>query len=161
MANPGSILGQIGESFEQIGKDVAHETVQAPKDVVGTALESLGISSGNKNPKQQQATAKRDESSGQEGAASQPNQGQSEELKRVIARAALEELSGKKPKQKEPTVWEKIQQEEEQKKQLEKKRKEEAAKQALPKAASKRPRGDLYGVKAKKTSTENRNVRQD
>ena len=33
MANPGSILNQIGESFETIAKDVARETVQAPKDL--------------------------------------------------------------------------------------------------------------------------------
>lgn len=158
MAKPGGILGTIGESFEQIGKDVAGEVVKAPQDIVGKALESLGTSGGKKNPKQQ--TSGSSQPTGDEGAAKTPEEAQSEETKRAIARKALEELSGK-PKPKEESVWEKIQKEEEQKKLMEKKRKEEAAKQALPKATSKRPRGDLYGIKAKKSQVENRNVRQD
>lgn len=158
MANPGSILGQIGESFEQVGKDIVRETVQAPKDIVGKALESLGGSAGAKKPKQQTNTAvPQGLGESAEGAAGQQ---QSEEIKRAVARAALEELSGKK-RPKEQTVWERIQKEEEQKKESEKKQKVQAANQALPKATSKRPRGDLYGIKAKKSSTENRNVRQD
>ncbi len=154
MANPGSIVGQIGESFEQIGKDVARETVKAPQDIVGKAMESLGVSGGKKNPKQQATQSGKPPN--------QEEEARSEETKRAIARAALEELTGKKPKEKEMSVWEKIQKEEEEKKQFEKKKKEEAAKQALPKSSSKRPRGDLYGLKAKKASAEmSRNVRQD
>jgi hypothetical protein len=158
MAGTG-ILNQIGESFETIAQDVARETTQAPKDMVGAALESVGLSTGKKGPKQQQGTPQ-----GQpEGVESTgPSGGEvSDEVKRAIARAALEELSGKRPKQKELSVWEKLQQEEEQKKEMEKKRKEQAAKQAIPKSASKRARGDLYGVKAKKSAAENRNLRQD
>lgn len=159
MANPGSILNQIGESFEQIGKDVARETVQAPKDLVGTALESLGVSSGSKKPKQ---SASATQQPGQEGAGPEtvPSSGPSEEVKRAIARAALEELSGKS-RPKELSVWEKLQKEEEQKKEMEKKQKEQAAKQALPQGTSKRPRGDLYGKKAKQTNMENKAKRQD
>ncbi|MCL4200491.1 hypothetical protein KJZ67_04115 [Patescibacteria group bacterium] len=155
MANSGSVLQQIGESFEDIGKDIARETVQAPKDIVGTALESLGVSSGQKkNPKQAAA----DPQSGQENAPAAP--GPSDEVKRAIARAALRELSGQS-QPKELSVWEKIQKEEEQKKEMEKKQKEQARKQALPQPASKRPRGDLYGKKAKQTSMENKSKRQD
>jgi len=84
----------------------------------------------------------------------------SEDVKRAIARAALEELSGKKPAQKEQSVWEKLQKEEEQKKE-QKKQKAQASRASLPQATSKRKRGDLYGMKAKKTAAENRNVRQD
>lgn len=157
MAGTG-ILNQIGESFETIAQDVARETTQAPKDMVGTALESVGITTGKKGTKQQQT-----KQPGQpESAATVPATGEvSDEVKRAIARAALEELSGKKPKQKELSVWEKLQQEEEQKKEMEKKRKEQAAKQAIPKTTAKRARGDLYGVKAKKSAAENRNLRQD
>ncbi len=161
MANPGSILGQIGESIEQIGKDVAQEAVQAPKDIAGKALESLGVSSGGKkNPKQQSQNTP--QIPGQEEGIQAPASGQSEEVKSAIARKALEEISGKTSQQKEPTVWEKLQEEEKQKKEAEKKQKAEAQKQALPKSGGKRPRGDLYGMKAKKSSTEmSRNVRQD
>lgn len=156
MAAPGSILGQIGESFETIAKDVAEEVKQVPKDMVGSALESVGLSTGGKkNPKQAASAVQ----PGAEGAP-QPPPGPSEEVKRAIARAALEELSGKKPTQKQETVWEKLQKEEEQKKE-QKKQRAQAAKAQLPAAAPKRKRGDLYGMKAKKTAAENRNVRQD
>lgn len=158
MAAPGSIIGQIGESFETIAKDVAEEVKQAPKDMVGSALESVGLSTGGKkNQKQATPTS----SPGVEGVPQPPPQpGPSEEIKRAIARAALEELSGKKPTQKQESVWEKLQKEEEQKKE-QKKQKAQAAKAQLPQASSKRKRGDLYGMKAKKTAAENRNVRQD
>lgn len=160
MAKPGGLLGTIGESFEDIGKDVVRESVKAPKDITGKALESLGMSGGKKKPKGQ--TTNTQPASGSEGDTQNPQDAQHEELKRTIARAALEELSGKKPKQKEFTVWEKIQKEEEEKKELEKKKKEEAAKKDLPKTSSRRPRGDLYGLKAKKAAAEmSRNVRQD
>ncbi len=158
MANPGSILGQIGESIEQIGKDVARETVQAPKDLVGTALESLGASSGKKKTSKQAKTAP-PQTQGQTEPAT-PEAAHEEEIKRAVARRALEELSGK-AKPKEESVWEKIQKEEEQKKEQKKLQKEQAAKASLPQIASKRKRGDLYGVKAKKSQIENRNVRQD
>lgn len=157
MANPGSILNQIGESFETIAKDVARETVQAPKDIVGTALESLGASSGQKKPKQSASASRQP---GEEAAPGTTPSGPSEEVKRAIARAALEELSGKS-RPKELSVWEKIQKEEEQKKEMEKKQREQAAKQALPQGTSKRPRGDLYGKKAKQTNMENKAKRQD
>lgn len=159
MPNPGSILGQIGESFEEIGKDVVSEAVQAPKDIAGKALESLGVTSRGKNPKQQSKTAP--QVPGQEEIPQVQDHGPSEEAKRAIARAALEEISGKKPQQKEPGVWERLQKEEEEKKEQEKKKKEAVAKQSLPQSSSKRPRGDLYGLKAKKANVENKGKRQD
>lgn len=154
MVNPGSIIGQIGESFEKIGEDVVKQTVQAPKDITGKAMESLGMSSSAKNPKKQQPVPK----TPQEAEKMQ----KAEETKQAVARAALEEISGKnKSEKKEPTVWERLQKEEEEKKALEKKKNEEAAKQALPESKGKRPRGDLYGMKAKKTQTEIKGKRQD
>lgn len=158
MAAPGSILGQIGESFETIAQDVASEVKQAPKDMVGSALESVGLSTGGKKKPQPQ----QQDGAPETGSEAPPQSaGPSEEVKRAIARAALEELSGKKPRQKEQSVWEKLQQEEEQKKEQKKQQKAQAAKASLPQVSTKRKRGDLYGVKAKKTAAENRNVRQD
>lgn len=160
MAAPGSILGQIGESFETIAQDVAAEVKQAPKDMVGAALESVGLSTGGKKKTAQQ----QQQGTGEPGTEPQsaPSGGElSSEVKRAIARAALEELSGKKPHQKEQSVWEKLQQEENQKKEQKKLQKAQAAKASLPQVSSKRKRGDLYGMKAKKTAAENRNVRQD
>lgn len=140
MPQPGTILGQITEEFGELGKRVVKETVQAPKDIAGKALESLGTSSG----KQQGKSSSADET-----------------IKKTMARAALEELAGKNPPPKEPTVGEKIEIEERQKKELLAKQQAQAQKMQLPQSASKRPRGDLFGIKAKQSSAERKNVRQD
>lgn len=152
-------MGQIGESFETIGKDITRETIQAPKDMVGAALESVGLSSGKKNPKKQTTSAK---AAPPEVRQVSPAVTENDEaVKRAVARAALEELSGRKPQQKEPTIWEKMQKEEEEKKELEKKKKAEAAKQTIAQPSSRKARGDLYGIKAKKAAAEIKGKRQD
>jgi|SRR3989344_4644871 len=140
MANPGSIIGQITEEFEQLGKQVVKEVVKAPKDIGEKALESLGTSSG----KQQGKSAKVDET-----------------IKKATARAALEELAGNKPKPKELSVREKTEAEEKQKKELVAQQQKQAQQNQLQQTTSKRKRGDLFGVQAKRSSAERKNVRQD
>ncbi|MBI3956173.1 hypothetical protein HY339_02860 [Candidatus Gottesmanbacteria bacterium] len=136
MVNPGSMIGAFTDELGELGKQIVRETVKVPKDIAGKALESLGASSGQKS--QQQTGSVTD------------------------ARAALAQLAGIKPKQKEPSVWEKIQAEAREKKELSKQQQQQAATQQLPVVKSKRPRGDLYGLKAKKASGEvGKNVRQD
>ncbi len=153
---PQGIARQIIGSFEDIGKDVLKQTAQVPKDIVGKALESLGTSGSNKQGQQAQPTSTKP----QEGALGQLEQTKDEKTKKAIARSALEQLAGK-PQQKEPSVWEKIQQEMEQKKEQQKQQSRQAGQQ-LKSGKGKRPRGDLYGLKAKKASAEmSRNVRQD
>lgn len=159
MAN-NQILQQIGESFEQIGKDVVRETVNAPKDIVGKALESLGSGSSKKNANQKGVQATGSSSGAQDASAlSEFSQTNSEEVKQAVARAALLELAG--GKKQEPSEYEKKQQEEEQKKK-EEEQKKKAASMTLKPQSAKRKRGDLFGLKAKKSSTEiGKNVRQD
>ena len=159
MPQPGSILGQITEEFEQIGKQVVQEVVKIPKDVAGKALESLGASSGKKSGTT--TTNPQAQPSGEKTPLQQLTEAKEQQTKKAIARSALEQIAGVKPKQKEPTVWEKIQMEAEQKKEMAAKQAKQAQTQSLPQATSKRKRGDLYGTQAKKTSTENKNVRQD
>lgn len=78
------------------------------------------------------------------------------------ARAALTQLAGGTPKPKEPSVWEKMQAEAQEKKELAKRQQKQAAAQALPVVQYKRPRGDPYGIKAKKFGGEaGKNARQD
>lgn len=138
---------QIIGSFEDIGKDVIKQTVQVPKDIVGKALESLGTSTTQTHSQKLVKPVKGEK--------------QEEKVQKATARAALEQLAGK-PKQKEPSVWEKIQMEVEQRKQQQQQQAQQQASQQLPKGKGKRPRGDLYGLKAKKASAEmSRNVRQD
>ena len=150
MPNPGTIVGSFTDELGDLGKNIVREAVAVPKDVVGTALESLGVSGGQKQ--KTQTTAIPDVTKKEPG---------EQKIKASVARVALAQLAGGKPKQKEPTVWEKIQEEAQQKKELGKQQ-QQAAAQALPAAKSKRPRGDLYGMKAKKAGGEvGKNVRQD
>jgi hypothetical protein len=155
----GQIIGELGD----IAKDVAKQAVQVPKDIVGKALESMGGSSGNK-----QGASKFTVNSGAPDAGGKPSawdQIGSEKdvnIKRSIARRALEELAGGGvKKQREPSIWERLQQEQEQKKQMLGQQKAASDAQSLPMPTSKRPKGDLYGKKAKSTAMENKSLRQD
>ena len=156
---PGQIISELGE----IGKKVGGEVAQVPKDIAGKALESLGTSGGQKQQGQTiipptGESAKPKEKGPWETFDEIPNK----EMKKKMARNALQALLARlAQKPKEPSVWEKIQQEAEQKKQMTQQQQQAAATQ-LPQTSSKRPRGDLYGVKAKTFGSEAaKNVRQD
>ncbi|MBU1327294.1 hypothetical protein KKB64_03815 [Patescibacteria group bacterium] len=151
MPKSGTIIGQITEELGELGKTVVSEAAKVPSDIAGKALESMGSSSGKK------------QSQKSSGALGQLEATIDENVKKAIARAALEELAGlRKTKPKEPSVWERIQKEEEEKKELALEKAKAAAYQTLPQGGSKQPKGDLYGVKAKRASAEmSRNVRQD
>jgi hypothetical protein len=152
----GQIVGELGE----IAKDVAKQTAQVPKDIIGAALESVGSGSGGKKIQGQKTTHAGDNGSAK-SAWDQIDAATDKKIKRQMARRALEDLlSGSARKQKEPSIWERLQMEADQKKK-EDVSKKAVASQQLPTATSKRARGDLYGAKAKQTATENRNVRQD
>jgi hypothetical protein len=151
------IIGELG----QIAKDVGKQTIQLPKDIAGKALESLGASGGKKQGAGVQKPVPQAEGGKSRSAWEQMTTEPDQAIRRQIARKALEELAGGRiKKEREPSIWERLQQEQEQKKQQLAQQKAQSA-QALPNTGSKRPAGDLYGAKAKKTATENRNVRQD
>lgn len=152
------VTRQIIGSFEDIGKDIVQEIAKVPKDVAGKALESLGT--GGTKPGQQASTANISDTS-KEGPLAQLDEMKDKRAKQAIARAALVQFAGGKPQKKEPSVWEKIQMEAEQKKQLATQQQSQAVNSQLPQAAAKRPRGDLFGTKAKQTSAERKAVRQD
>ncbi len=155
------MVGAFTDELGELGKQIVRETVKVPKDIAGKALESLGASSGQKQA-QTPSTGAQDKPTAEKTALDQFGESKDQKAKQAIARAALAQLAGVPPKQKEPSVWEKIQAEAEQKKELSKQQQHQAAAQALPVVQSKRPRGDLYGIKAKKFSGEQgKNVRQD
>ncbi len=162
MADSGNIGGSIISELGQIGKQIGTEVVKVPKDIAGKALESLGTAS-SKNPKGQTVVSGKPGEEGKPSTAWEQIDGEKDRaLKRHMARRALEELtSGAIAKKKEPSIWERLQQEQEQKKNVLAQNQAQQAAQSLPTGTSKRPRGDLYGKKAKQTATENRNVRQD
>lgn len=153
------VTKQVIGSFEDIGKDIIREVVSVPKDIAGKALESLGTPlSGQKKPKQVAPVQRPLENGPWEQFDALPDK----DVKKKMARNALQALLARlASKPKEPSVWEKMQQEAEQKKHMQQMQKQQAAQQ-IPQAQSKRPRGDLYGVGAKKLGSEQgKNVRQD
>jgi hypothetical protein len=147
------IIGELGE----IGKQVGNEVANIPKDIAGKAMESMGATSGKPGQKSPMVSTS---PTGEKSAWETIDSEKDKKVKRSIARKALEELANREIKRKEPSIWERLQQEQEQKKNQLLQQKAAASQQLQP-GASKRPRGDLYGAKAKKTTTENRNVRQD
>lgn len=157
MANPGSIIGQISEEFGELGKQVVKEAVKAPKDIAGIALESLGTSSGKQQGNFTQSNTKPTEG----GVVDQFTNEKNQLAKKAIARAALEELAGRPAIPKELSVRERIEAEERQKKELLAKQQAQAQQNVLQPATPKRKRGDLFGVQAKRSSAERKNVRQD
>lgn len=156
---PGQIIGELGE----IGKQIGGEVAKVPTDIASKAMESLGASGGKKTQGQQQvkttgsfdATPKKD-------TAWEKFDIVDEQTRRIIARKALQELLARPRAPKEESIWEKLQREEEQKKQAQAAQQQAQAASSLPMPTSKRPRGDLYGTKAKKLGSEvGKNVRQD
>lgn len=145
---PNNIPGQIISELGSIAKDVGKQTAKLPGEIAGKALESLGSTS--KKP-------------GSTGAAwEQIGVEKDRKVKQSLARKALEELAGGKvTKPREPSIWERLQMEAEQKKNVQQQQQVAAAASQLPQTGSKRPAGDLFGIKAKKTVAENKNVRQD
>ncbi|MEK7141915.1 MAG: hypothetical protein AAB800_05255 [Patescibacteria group bacterium] len=162
MPQSGTMLGAFTDELGDLGKNIVREAVAVPKDIVGKAMESLGVSSGKKPQQQTNSGNPKDSRNLDKGPVDQLNAAKDQQAKQAVARAALAQLAGGTQRQKEPTVWEKAQQEAEQKKELAKQQQKQATTQQLPVIQSKRKRGDLYGMKAKKNTTEvGRNVRQD
>ena len=162
MAIPGTIIGAFTDELGELGKNIIREAVAVPKDVVGKAMESLGVSSGKKPQQQTNAGNTKDSRNVEQKPFDPIKAAKDQQAKQAVARAALAQLAGGGQKQKEPTVWERQVQEAEQKKELAKQQQKQATIQQLPAIQSKRKRGDLYGMNAKKNTTEvGRNVRQD
>lgn len=157
-----NFASQISGELGQIAKDVVKQTAQIPKDIVGKALESMGASGNTKSAGGKFTVSQSGPDTGNgPGAWEQISRESDQKVRRQIARKALEELAGGGvKKQREPSIWERLQQEQEQKKQAQAQQKAQSA-QALPTATSKRPVGDLYGKKAKSTAMENKSLRQD
>jgi hypothetical protein len=149
----------IIDSFEDIGKDIARETVNVPKDIAGKIIESLGGGSSGKKQKTQTVPIV-GEGQKQDGPLGTFNATKDEQTKRVIARAALEQLAGKHQTEAPDSIHEQQQKEEVMKKEQQK----QVAKvqsMELPRMTSKKRRGDLYGVKGKQSTELSKNVRQD
>jgi len=147
-------------SFEDIGEQVKQEVTQLPKDILGSALESVGMKSGgtSKPHNPQQAEQQQDTSSPW----NQIDQEHDSQIKKSIAREALQALvTPSKPK--EQSVYDENMQELEQKKLMEEKQKEQARKQqvALPSSGARKVPGIKSAIKSKQSNEIGKNVKQD
>jgi len=156
---PSPIIG----SFEDIGSDVIRETKQVATDVGGKILESLtgagssakGKPTGQFGPGEGGGMSKK-----QDGALGAMEETKDMDVKRAIARAALQQLAGGDVKE-EPSVWEEKQREEKEQQAARKNLAQKQALSELPVIKTKKRRGDLYGIKGKSSSEMSKNVRQD
>lgn len=156
------MIGAFTDELGDLGKHIIREAVAVPKDVAGKAMESLGVSSGKKPQSQTDSGNPKDSRNVEPRPFDAMKDAKDQQSKQAIARAALAQLAGGGQKQKEPGIWERQQQEAEQKKEQARQQQKQAAAQQLSPVQSKRKRGDLYGMKAKKNTAEvGKNVRQD
>jgi hypothetical protein len=155
------VASQIIGSFENIGKDVIREATKLPKDIVGSALESLSPATPKGQKQQTVLTGTSEKIGNTNDQWDSIDKVGDTKIKQAVAREALTALLSRKAK-KEPSIWDRIQSDEKQKIEREKQQAALTAKSSLPVITGKRPKGDLYGMKAKKNSAEmSRNVRQD
>ncbi len=160
MANKATRSPILG-SFEDIGEQVKQEITQLPKDILGSALESVGLSTGGKSQQQQQHQQfeqPQDSSSPWH----QIDQEKDNQTKKTIAREALRALvSSSEPKKQ--SVYDEKMQEEEQKKLMEKERQELEKRQhvALPSSGARKVPGIKSAIKSKQSNEIGKNVKQD
>lgn len=148
-------------SFEDIGRDVAHEVIKAPTDIGEKVLESLVGGSSTKGQKQVTPSGESvRKGQKQDGALGAMEETSDIKVKKAIARAALEQLAGH-TEQKPLSVFEEKQREEQEIKKQEKEQQKKTAFAEVPKIATKKRRGDLYGIKGKSSTEMSKNVRQD
>jgi hypothetical protein len=154
------IAKQIIGSFETIAENVGQEVAKVPGDLVGKALETLGTPSSK--PKQQvQAAANPQAVKSNKDSWDTIDAQKDTQTKQAVARQALSALLARK-NQKEPSVWERLQQEAEQKKDMKAKQQAQANASALPTIVSKKSRGEKFGMKAKQNPGEiGKNVKSD
>ncbi|MDO8451863.1 MAG: hypothetical protein Q7S76_03260 [bacterium] len=156
MAN---VVRQIIGSFEDIGKNVAHEVVQVPKDImIGSALEALGAGGkktstggqiGQIQKSEQRGSVFRDiDSSNDRG------------VKQTLARKALEYLAAR-PKSQEAPVRVRLENEEREKKDRELRERALAERSKLPNTGSVKKRPGM-GIRPSRLGSEKgKNARQD
>lgn len=152
---------QIIGSFEDIGKNVAEQTVSVPKDIAGKAIESLGNVGGQKPGQTVSAPTEEQNANKPSTPLDEIEMQKDKKNKQAIARSALQYLA-KKPQERELGVYERLEKEKQEQKELQKKQEEEAKKMELKPVETKQRRGSLPGLVKKQAGSEtSRNVRQD
>lgn len=140
----------IGEQLGNLGKQIVTEVAKTPAKIIGLD-ETLGSSS-SKGAKGQKQTVKK--ATPQESAdakiAEIMRKDETEKQKQLARARQLLQQFINPPREAEPNLREKLEMEETEKKKQEIEMEKQKAKTVLSQVASKRPRGDLYGTRAKK-----------
>ena len=146
----------VGEQLGELGKQIVHDVAKVPSQLVGLDSGGINESPGGSGPSGQQQKARIQNAKAQEAKriadiAKKDEMQKQQQLAR--ARQLLQQFI--RPGERSPlSIKEKLEQDdlEKKKKQVEEERKKAA--KALPKSSSKRPRGDLYGTRAKQFAGE-------
>lgn len=145
----------IGSELGNLGKQIAQEIVQVPAKITGMDAgtnEVTGTGTGGKKAQKGQST-QANRTASMPGEYRDPLSAirQKDEVEKqkqlALARQLLQKFMH--PQQEEPSLKQKQEMEEMEKRKKEIKEENEKAKKQLPQMTAKRPRGDLYGVKAK------------
>lgn len=148
-------------SFEDIGEHVKQEVTQLPKDILGSALESVGLNTGGKS-QQQNPQLPLEQSQDPTSPWHQIDHEKDNQTKKSIAREALRALvTPSEPKKQ--SIYDEKMQEEEQKKLMEKEQKEQERRQqvALPSSGVRKVPGIKSAIKSKQSNEIGKNVKQD
>ena len=154
---PDGIAKGIGSELGSLGKQIVREVAQVPAKITGMDAgtnEATGLGTGGKKQKGQKGQTR---SSSQNIAPGEQidsltairQKDEVEKQKQLAQARQLLQQFIRPDEQKEPTLREKQEMEELEKKKKEIEEEKEKAKKLLQPTAAKRPRGDLYGVKAK------------
>jgi hypothetical protein len=147
------IVKGVGEQLGQLGKQIAVDIATVPAKLTGLdkgTNESAGQGAGGKKQNTAQQTGGSKPAEPLKDPILELKQKDQVETQKNLAQARrLLELIMKPVEPQELTVREQMERDELEKKKKEIEEEKKKAAQVLPKTASKRPRGDLYGVKAK------------
>ncbi len=147
MGTAKQVIGALGD----LGAEILKETAKVPAELTGVKIEGG-------TPASQPSQSVQPASQGEQTLGKVTGM-DNEQIKRSIARAALQELVGE-GKPAEPDQWERKQREEDERKRLREREKKEARKRTLPNLSSKPRAGQKYGI-FEKTTEAQKNVKAE
>lgn len=145
----------IGEQLGSLGKQIVTDIAKVPGKITGLDSgginETVGTGTSAKGQKGRSQQQKPQSAQGEVNILTElARKDEAEKQKKLAeARRLLQQFIEPQQLSPEPSVREKMELEEMEKKKKEIEEEKEKAKKALPKMAVKRPRGDLFGIKAK------------
>ncbi len=152
-----NIIGGFTDELGDLAKSIGSEVAKLPGDMVGSALESMGM----KGMKAGTTRAVQPQPGQPESAMAKMDKMTDVRQKQAHARFVLAEMAGNidlygsaRAQKREPSIRERLEAEEQQKKDMEKEQKMYAQASALNQPSSKAKRGDPYAAKRSQRKAE-------